>query len=339
MNYSHVSGKNNDSYCKTVEQHNAETVHKLVGPIVFFCFLLLVGLLGNVSIVIVFKDYGANVYKRIIWTIGVVDLTFCVIGIPFNISRLALYYTFTSATLCRILCSLLDFGIMASTHLLLLLTVFRYLQVCYPLKRYITTFNVTYYIAGCFVVGLCHGIIQFSVQQPLSETKFDCDEIGRSCTVAWKSPPLAWKGYNTFLLSLYLAYTFIIFVLYALMARKMFALARRRLTELNVSSSASATVSQELSTKITLIAFVICIVFAISYLPLFLNEVIDDLKPHPNTDSFGILIVITRSYLINHVANAIIYYIIDQSFRDKMQCLFRGSRCCGVDEKETNNDQ
>lgn len=323
----------NDTTC---EDYSTDILPKLVAPVIYLFILLIVGLLGNLIIVITYRNYGANVYMRIIWTVGVVDLMFCLLGIPFNLARMFRYYTFTSEIACQLLSSILDFGIMTSTHLLLLLTVFRFLQVCFPLRRQITVYNVPYFIAGCFVVSLCFGIAQFVVLQPLTETHLGNGVIGHSCTVAWKDSPAEWKGYNTFLLILFLVYTFIIFVLYALMGRKVYRQAKRRQSDLNVSSGNNGI---DLSSRITKIAFTISAVFAVSYLPLFLGEVVD-LKPDPKSNIvlFVFKTIVSRSYLINHAVNAIIYFIFDENFRIQMKRLIRMSSCNRSETSDNGNE-
>ncbi|CAG2191933.1 unnamed protein product [Mytilus edulis] len=314
---------------------------KLVAPIVYLAILLLIGLPGNFSILIIYRNYNKNVYRKIIWIIAVVDLLFCLIGVPFNLGRLFNYYNFKSLRACQIVAGLLDSGIMTSTHLLVLLTVHRYRQVCYPLRRQITTQNVTYFIAACFAIGFASGIPQIAVLQPLGKTNLGNGVIGYTCTVAWKDSPPGWKNYNIFLSSLFLFYTMLLFVLYALIGRTLLRLKRRRRTDNNRENVTKNRLSG-LSMKITKIAFTVSIVFAISYLPLFLNEVAIKYVDETNLSwtKFALLKIVQRSYLINHVANAFIYYRFDNHFRSRLNsCFLTSAQCKKTDNnnKQTNN--
>ncbi|CAC5373222.1 unnamed protein product [Mytilus coruscus] len=145
---------------------------KLVGPIIYLLILLLIGQPGNISILIIYRNYNKNVYRKNIWIIAVVDLLICFIGVPFNLGRLFKYYNFQSLRACQIVAGLLDSGIMTSTQLLVLLTIHRYRQVCYPLRRQITIQNVTYFIGAYFDIEIASGIPQIAVLQPLAETDF-----------------------------------------------------------------------------------------------------------------------------------------------------------------------
>ena len=314
---------------------------KLVAPIVYLAILLLIGLPGNISILIIYRNYNKNVYRKIIWIIAVVDLLFCLIGVPFNLGRLFNYYNFKSLRACQIVAGLLDSGIMTSTHLLVLLTVHRYRQVCYPLRRQITTHNVTYLIAACFAIGFASGIPQIAVLQPLGETNLGNGVIGYTCTVAWKDSPTGWENYNIFLSSLFLFYTILLFVLYALIGRTLLRLKRRRRTNNNRENVTNNRLSG-LSMKITKIAFTVSIVFAISYVPLFLNEVVikDVDETKLSWTKFTLLKIVQRSYLINHVANPFIYYRFDNHFSARLNsCFLAIVQCKKTDNsnKQTNN--
>ncbi|CAC5373221.1 unnamed protein product [Mytilus coruscus] len=314
---------------------------KLVAPIIYLIILLLIGPPGNISILIIYRNYNKNVYRKIIWIIAVVDLLICLIGVPFNLGRLFNYYNFQSLRACRIVAGLLDSGIMTSTQLLVLLTIHRYRQVCYPLKRQITIQNVTYFIGACFAIGIVSGIPQIAVLQPLAETDFGHGVTGYTCSVAWKDSPQGWKNYNIFLSSLFLFYTLLLFVLYAFIGRTLLRLKRKRRTD-NNRENAQYNRSAGLSMKITKIAFTVSLVFAISYLPLFLNEVaikdFDETKLSWST--FALLKIVQRSYLINHVANPFIYYRFDNHFRSRLNsCFMTIARCKKIDnnKKQTNN--
>ncbi|CAG2191931.1 GPR10 [Mytilus edulis] len=290
---------------------------RLVVPIVYLILLLLIGLPGNISILVIYKNYNKNVYIKIIWTIAVLDLVFCLIGIPFNLSRMFNYYNFKSLISCQIVVGILDSGIISSTHLLVLLTIHRFRQVCYPLKRQITLKSVAYFIGICFAIGVALGIPQIAVSQPFAETDLGNNVTGYTCSVAWKDSPQAWKNYNVFLTFLFLFYTSLLFILYIMIGRTIHKQNKRRKTELNMLHSGKSTVH---SHKMTKIAITVSAVFALSSLPLYINEWATKGLDENKLDlfTFSLLKIAQRSYLINHVANPFIYATFDKGFRKQL---------------------
>ncbi|CAC5373225.1 unnamed protein product [Mytilus coruscus] len=290
---------------------------RLVAPIVYLILLLLIGLPGNISIMVIYKNYNKNVYIKIIWTIAVLDLVFCLIGIPFNLGRMFNYYNFQSLRSCQIVVGILDSGIITSTHLLVLLTIHRFWQVCFPLKRQITLKNVSYFIVTCCAIGVALGIPQIAVLQPLAETDLGNNVTGYTCSVAWKDSPQAWKNYNVFLTFLFGFYTLVLFILYIMIGRTIHQQNKKRKSKLHIVQSGRSTIH---SHKMTKIAITVSAVFALSSLPLYINEWATKDLDEQTLDlfSFSLLKIAQRSYLINHVANPFIYATFDKEFRKQI---------------------
>ncbi|CAG2191932.1 unnamed protein product [Mytilus edulis] len=289
---------------------------RLVAPIVYLVILLLIGVPGNILILIIYKNYNKHVYRKIIWTIAVIDLVFCLIGIPFNLGRMFNYYNFKSLRSCQIVAGILDSGIITSTHLLVLLTIHRCRQVCFPLKRQITLKNVPYFIGLCCAIGVALGIPQIAVLQPFAETDLGNNVTGYTCSVAWKGSPQAWKNYNTFLTFLFLSYTLLLFILYIMIGRTIHNQNKKRKLDLHSSRQGRSTIH---SHKMTKIAVTVSVVFAFSYLPLYLNEWATKglVEKQLGLFLFSLLKIVQRSYLVNHVANPFIYAIFDKRFRQQ----------------------
>ncbi|CAC5373224.1 unnamed protein product [Mytilus coruscus] len=298
------------------DYNDAIVSERLVAPIVYLVILLLIGVPGNIFILVIYKNYNKHVYRKIIWIIAVVDLVFCLIGIPFNLGRMFNYYNFKSLSSCQIVAGILDSGIITSTHLLVLLTIHRFRQVCFPLKRQITLKNASYFIGICCAIGIALGIPQIAVLQPFAETDLGNNVTGYTCSVAWKNSPQAWKNYNTFLTFLFLSYSLVLFILYIMIGRTIHNQNKKRKLEFHSSHSGRSTIH---SHKMTKIAITVSAVFAFSYLPLYLNEWatkgLDEKKLGLFT--FSLLKIVQRSYLINHVANPFIYAIFDKRFRQQ----------------------
>ncbi|CAC5385020.1 PRLHR [Mytilus coruscus] len=287
---------------------------RLVAPIVYLVILLVIGLPGNISILIIYKNYNKNVYIKIIWTIAVLDLVFCLIGIPFNLSRMFNYYNFKSLTSCQIV---VDSG-----------------NVCYPLRRQITLKNVSYFIGICCAIGVALGIPQIAVSQPFAETDLGNNVTGYTCSVAWKDSPQAWKNYNVFLTFLFLLYTSLLFILYIMIGRTIHQQNKKRKSELHNLQSGRSTIH---SHKMTKIAITVSAVFALSSLPLYINEWATKGLDENNLDlfTFSLLKIAQRSYLINHVANPFIYATFDKGFRKQLVNIFS----CKTTDKDHDKGQ
>lgn len=314
---------NSNSTLKTLDDFNTDMRSRLTAPLVYLGLLSLIGLPGNVCILLIFRNYRRGVYRTLIMTIGCVDLVFCLIGIPFNMTRILFYYKFTIEWICQLFVGVLDFGIILSTHLLLLLSFHRFRQVCFPMKWQIKQSTVKYFIISCIIISLGLSIPQVAVLQPLEEAKLSSNVTGYICAVSWKNAPFYWTVYNFFLTGLFLTYAFIMSLIYTLIGRKIIlAHIKRKESAVNFHSDAA-------SNKMTKIAFAVCVAFAISYLPLYTNELLTK-KLDQSTLSdveFAIFKIYERSYLINHVVNSFIYTVLDDHFRRRLKNLFLSLLC------------
>ncbi|CAC5373218.1 unnamed protein product [Mytilus coruscus] len=304
----------------TLEELNNDMRKKLLAPLVYLLVLTSIGIPGNIFVIFIFKQYKKDVFRTIILNLALVDIVFCVIGIPFNIVRILYYYTFKITWICQVFVGVLDFGIMYSTHLLMLLSIHRFRQICTPLKSQITQKNVKYFVLCCSFIGLTLSAPQIAVLQPLEKIQLTNNITGLICAVTWKDSPTYWRAYNFFLTGLFLSYASILFAIYTLIGKKIIFAHRAR-----QKTSAAITATETLSNKMTKIAFTVSVVFAISYLPLFINELVSKgvIQSELTPLQFATLKITERSYLINHVANPFIYAAFDHRFRHKLKTLCR----------------
>lgn len=76
----------------TKEDHTNKLVReRLLAPIVYLIIVLIIGIPGNTFVLIIYRNYNNNVYRKIIWTVRALDLVFCMIGTPFNLGRMFNY--------------------------------------------------------------------------------------------------------------------------------------------------------------------------------------------------------------------------------------------------------
>ena len=321
---------------RNLDEFNNEVRINLLAPLVYLIILATIGIPGNFFVIVIFRSYKTNVYRTIILNIAIIDLLFCLIGIPFNICRILFYYTFKITWICQILAGVLDFGIMYSTHLLMLIAFHRYRQLFMMFKPQISTSNVKYFIFCCFVIGIAVATFQIAVLQPLEEIQLRNNITGTICAVTWKHSPFYWKVYNFCLTGLFLTYAVILFVIYGRIGRKIIV---RRIFGTKQNSGMNVTsMPCGLSNKMTKISFAVSIVFIVSYLPLYINELLSKViyEPELSPIEFSVMKIVERSYILNHVANPFIYAFFDVRFRQK---LFKVLKSCCLICKDRQENQ
>lgn len=304
----------------TLDDINHAEIQKLLAPIVYLAILMVVGIPGNLTVLIIYRRrYAKSVYRTIIWNLAFTDLLFCTLTMPFNIGRLIRYYTFENLWICKIFTTVIIFFIMYSSHLLVTLSIHRFRQVCMPLKSQINILNVRYWIVGGFVLAVFLDTPQF-ILQPIDEVKLPYNLTGHVCAVSFKNSSFA-EIYNGFLTFLFGFYAFVLFILYICIGRKMYL---QHKIKKNAIATKSIPREDDISGKITKIAITVSAVFAMSYIPLFvLKLLVDVIKPEElNAVQFSILKILERSYAINHVANPFIYAFYDQRFRRQFGTFF-----------------
>lgn len=310
---------------------------RLTPALVYLALIGLVGIPGNICAVLIFKKYKKNVYRSILMAIGSVDLLFCVIGIPFNTARIVFYYDFDITWICQLFAGILDLGIIFSANLIMLLAIHRFRQLFMQLKPQITTDNINTWIGISFAISLLLFIPHLTEFQPLETISLAINLTGSVCAVSWKDAPLYWRVYNIFLTTLFLLYTLTMLMIYVLIGRKIVR------SNLKRRSSAMNYAREVTSTRMTKISFAVCIVFAFSYLPLFLDELLaEEINQSKMNDvQFSSFKIYERSYLINHIINPLIFTVMDTRFRRRLlellKCRRKKSQVNSVYERNSIN--
>ena len=301
----------------TLTDVNNKNIHRLIAPFVFQFIMLVIGVPGNLTVLLIYgRKYSKSVYRSIVWNLAVVDLIFCAFGIPFNIARAFRYYVFEERWICKIITALLIFGMIYSSHLLVLLSLHRFRQICMPLKSQITQSNVQYFLIACAVIGLLLSWPQVVVID-LDEVKLGNNLTGKVCPITAQNPSVASIVYSILLLCMFFVYTGGLFFIYSLIGRKMYSQRRKRLR--NYTSGQQ----RDVSDKVTKIAFTISVVFAISYVSLFFLKVAKEWFNENDLSeaTFSLLKIAERLYIVNHVANPFIYAIFDNKFRQNFRLI------------------
>ena len=119
----------------TLADLNASEVSKHLGGIIFVSLLLIVGLLGNIHVMIIFGTrMKPSNHRTFICFLCFVDLIGCIIGMPFVLVDLTHPLTFFMIPACKILRMVNYFMGASSIFLMLVVTVDRFRKVCKPLR-------------------------------------------------------------------------------------------------------------------------------------------------------------------------------------------------------------
>lgn len=304
---------NNES--KTIDELEAEHLHQLLAPTIFLVILMIIGIPGNLTILIIFwRKYTKSVYRTIVWNLAVVDQIFCTVGIPFNIARIVHYYSFQGEWVCILGVVMLYFLLVYSTHLLMLLSIHRFRKICFPTSKHMDANNVKYGIVACLIIAVALSSPHFALPKYV-EVDLGDGMKGHSCAISLKKPSIYSTAASYTFLSLFVFYTIILIIMYSLIGRRLY-LQRKRQRETKI-----LTIDKNISSKITKIAFAISVVFALSYIPVFTLQITNKYIPQENLNGFlfSLLRIGERLYVINHVANPFIYGAFDSQFKTHLK--------------------
>ncbi|CAC5371444.1 unnamed protein product [Mytilus coruscus] len=321
----------------TINDLNDEKFRKLLAPIVFLGITLIIGVPGNITVLVIYgKKYARSVHRTIVWNLAVADQVFCTIGIPFNIARIVHYYSFEGEWACVVFVVMLYFLLLYSTHLLVLLSIHRFRKICFPLRQQISVDNVNYWVIACFGIAFILSAPHFGLSK-YEEINVGYNLTGYSCAISLSNPSIYSTAFSYGFLSLFILYTIVLVVIYSIIGRKLYIQHRRRL-ENNITSSTQ----KAISSKMTKIAFAISMVFAVSYIPLFILQITEKTvdEDNLNTFQFAMLRIGERLYVINHVANPFIYGLFDKQFKkhfkEHLTCSWRRNETKGRTRESTS---
>lgn len=304
---------------RMIDELEAEHIHQLLAPTIFLVILMVIGIPGNLTILIIFwRKYKRSVYRTIVWNLAVVDQTFCAVGIPFNIARIIHYYSFRGEWICIIGVVMLYFLLVYSTHLLMLLSIHRFRKICFPTSKHMNANNVKYGVVACLVIAVALSSPHFALSKYV-EVDLGDGVKGRSCAISLAKPSIYSTAASYTFLALFVSYTIVLIIMYSLIGRKLY-LQRKRQKETKTSA-----IDKTISSKITKIAFAISVVFAMSYIPVFTLQITNKYIPQASLNgfSFSLLRIVERLYVINHVANPFIYGAFDSQFKGHLKDMFR----------------
>ena len=189
----------------------------LAVSIVYLCILLVVGLVGNIFVLIIFYfRFSNSTHRCFILTLAFYDLFACSVGAPFTIVEPFFAFTYYDEVSCKIFRFVLYYTCIASSTTLTLIAVERCRKICTPLN---TQFTVPMAKKAIILLGGIFSslsaapalIIYGNATIPTGYRNI----TGTKCFIKDEFVSTDWPiGFNVYLLFLAFLYTFIMSVCY-----------------------------------------------------------------------------------------------------------------------------
>lgn len=121
---------------------NEEEAIRRIPVIVYLGILLIVGVVGNFTVMVIYTRYFPSSNRRtFVLCLASLDLTACVLCVPFEIADMALPYMFYETIACKFFRFFQPFTAVGSALVLLVIAIERYIKVCHPLRRQMSHFQ------------------------------------------------------------------------------------------------------------------------------------------------------------------------------------------------------
>ena len=359
---------NTGTSSKTLEDFNAEESSRRLAVLIYLCVLCAVGTVGNSMVIIIYPlRFPRTTHRTFIAGIAVVDLIVCVLTIPFEIVEIRHQYTFYNEAACKIFRSFGVWLSLVSMFLLMGMSYEKFRRICKPFQKQMTVRSCRVYIM-CVMAILLVLVWPSMLQSGIRLVNLGNNITGHDCSLSDKYAdtllPTISEG-SLLLVTIICIITLI--VLYSLIGRTIFVhnrfrkqfrvtrqetVTERRRTEI-FSVEGEDSKGTELSLpgsqlqnndpksfkdnrhstrKVTKIAFVVSMVFILGYIPHMVISLLTAIKGKfllpPGPVVSAVLPIIARSFIINNIANPIIYGFLDVRFRMECKLLFFKLICC-----------
>ncbi|KAH9498753.1 hypothetical protein Btru_005046 [Bulinus truncatus] len=130
----HTSPNTSEELIAILEHLNQQRVLQNIPAMLFVCFLMFIGVIGNSLVVYVYRRrFRKTSSNYFILTMAIFDLIACVIGMPTELYDLNNPYTFYSVVGCKILRGCEVFTVYGSAIVLIEIGFDRYFKICRPL--------------------------------------------------------------------------------------------------------------------------------------------------------------------------------------------------------------
>lgn len=126
----------------TLGNLNSLFIGRHIGGITFIGILMVIGILGNFVILWIYGyRFKSTNYRTFILFLVSIDITNCIVGMPFLVVYLSHYMSFPSVDFCRIGRFIVTFTTNGSAFILVVIAFDRYRKVCRPMEWQMTKFQ------------------------------------------------------------------------------------------------------------------------------------------------------------------------------------------------------
>ena len=248
-----------------LEERSKEKVEELIPVIVIVTFLLVLGLVGNTSVLVFFwRRANHSVANFFIVTLAVVDTLVC-LTIALIIMDLSLAFKYPSNVGCKIHSFCKFFTAMFSGFILLTIAVHRYRMICVPFKKQLTLRAAKIVVMICMIISilLCTPIFfvyertEFNIlgDYNVNDSIYHTNVTGMVCAAAADAVIVKLNAATNYIFFfIFIATSITLIVLYSLQARKLYKINRARVKlevkyESNEESCSSAVTQGEILDK------------------------------------------------------------------------------------------
>ncbi|XP_071111658.1 nematocin receptor 2-like [Haliotis cracherodii] len=345
----------------TLQEVNDAMAMLLLPAMVYVGVMMIVGFVGNVLVVYVFPmKLTISTQSVLITSLAVFDLLSCIISMPTEIADMRFFFMFESVFACKMLRCVNTFCAMCSILTLLGIAVDRYRKVCCPHKKQLGIKQMKFVISFSILLSAAFSwpaIVLYGIRS--ADTGVE-HLIGQDCStsdaVKHTLYPLI---YNGVLALLFIIIAVVLCILYFLVWRtaKKHTETTRSVsvgqntpstgTTIELSSADSegsvpnktgrspsrSMTSRRRTNKTTTIAFMVTIVFILSFVPylslVIARSTVKDFDYKLDDVSTIFFNIFLRSYFVNSAANPVIYGVMNVRFRRECCKVLKSVFCCG----------
>ncbi|XP_055539864.1 neuropeptide SIFamide receptor-like [Wyeomyia smithii] len=302
---------------------------------VAYSLIFIVGLLGNISVVIVVKKSTMmrSPTNRFIVNLAYADLLVNFICLPFTLIGNLYPAWILGVFFCKTVSYLQGVSVSASVNTLMAISIERCVAISFPISGTITTrqYRVIVSIIWTFALGINLPWLFVFTLKPIGIP----GSLAQICTELWPSPASeSWYFLFANLILCYLGPLLVISICYVIIWKNV---AYRKLPRDLIISRKNEVFNQS-KVKVIKMVFVVIITFTLSWLPLytifcfvkFAGDLIYD--DSVQTFIFGILPVAQWLGAANSCINPILYAFMNRKFRAGFRHLFRS--CCSNEDVE-----
>ena len=340
-----------DDYIITIEDLNAIETKKYIGVLIFCETLLIIGILGNLLVLTIYRvKFKRTRARTYILALAVADLSVCLVGIPYHALDLTMLLVYRYTYLCKTMSFLIAACTNSSIFILLVVGLDRFLKIVRPLKKQIV--NYVEDLRACLIAAVVATLVSvpYFILYGSRTVLTDIDGlIGLECFIGDVVEEAFAKAYIGLTLVFFLMTFVYLSVIYAFICVKIHQhdnrTAEMPINERRADVARNGTTNGTMlrlqhkrkhSRKITLMMLTITTIYVLSYLPFIivstLTAVNDDFWESKGKFESILTDLALRMYLVNNVTNPIVYSFWDLKFREECLALFR--RLCGCNKAD-----